>query len=100
MGSGIISFLAPIAIISAYNYGAVRIGFIIELILGLNPLINPGSIIVKGIYRGKIAIWSGDPNKYGMMTMQGHLAYIIIGVVNLILYPILIFRCLKKKTNV
>lgn len=69
MGAGIIAFLAPIAIIAAYSAGAVRIGFIIELIFGLNPLLNPGSIITKGIYRGKIAIWSGDPYKYGLMTM-------------------------------
>ena len=66
-------------------------GFIVEIILGMNPLTSSGAIIVKQILRGKIAIWTGDPLDIGIASINGCAAYMISSAICIIIYPIIIY---------
>jgi hypothetical protein len=83
--------LTPLIVISAYSTGNQTLGFVIELILGLNPLTTSGAIIVKSFFRGKIALWTGDPYDNGTFSINGCRAYMISSSICILVYPVLIY---------
>ena len=92
--NGVFGFLAPLLMLTPASNGNVRATFLIELILGMNPLITPSMIVVKSVYRGKIAIWNprSKPNEIGLLSMNGCLAYMITPVLCILIYPWIIYR--------
>jgi hypothetical protein len=92
-GTGILSFLSPLILLTPASRGNVRATFLIELILGMNPLIAPPMIIVKSVYRGKIAIWNpkSKPNDIGLTSINSTLSFLITPTLCILIYPWIIY---------